>query len=39
MYAAIIRGGDFAEGIQVTGDPKKAALIVKVLDTPDSDAD
>ena len=39
VYAAIIRGGDFAEGIQVTGDPKKAVLIVKVLDTPDSDAD
>lgn len=32
VYAAIIRGGVFAEGTQVSGDPKKAALIVKVID-------
>ena len=38
VYAVIIRGGDLAEGVQVSGDQKKAALLVKVLDTPEGDA-
>ena len=38
VYAVIIRGGDLAENIQVSGDQKKAALLVKVLDTPEGDA-
>ena len=32
VYAIIIRGGDFGEGSTVSGDCKKAALIVKVTD-------
>ncbi len=32
VYAAIFRGGDFGEDSTVSGDPKKAAVIVKVTD-------
>ena len=32
VHAAIIRGGNFGEGSAVSGDSRKAALIVKVTD-------
>jgi len=37
VYASIVRGGDLAEGIKVSGDQKKAALIVKVMDIAEED--
>ena len=37
IAAVIIRGGDFGEGSQAKGDPKKAALIVKVTDVSEED--
>ena len=39
VYAAIIRGGDFGEGTQVSGNPKKVALIVKIVDIAETETD
>jgi len=39
VYAAIVRGEDFDDGTGVTGDSRKAALIVKVTDIPEENAD
>ncbi len=39
VYAAIIRGGKFDEGSDIVGEPRKAALIVKVTDIAGHDGD
>ena len=38
VYATIVRGGDLADGTDVSGDQKKAAFIVKVMDIAEEDA-
>ena len=39
IYAAIMRGEEFEEGMPVNGDSRKAALIVKVMDIPEERSD